>query len=162
MMMETAVDYHLWRKTFVFNASVKVYQIAFKQWNKLNQYHYLPSVFTCKTDEDCYYPNGYCHARKCECYPNYQYAEDCSHHGCKYIQQTFEFLSTFVWIYQYIHSKCLQGFTGVLRGNQSAGFSNLQGLLVTCNVGKKFSGKTVISVGDMFYRDNAGKTPHKL
>ena len=108
MMMETAVDYHLWRKTFAFNASVKVYQIAFKQWKKLNQYDYLPLVFTCKTDEDCYHPNGYCHARKCKCYPNYEYAQDCSYHGCKCIHQTFEFLSTFIWIYQYIPASWTQ------------------------------------------------------
>ena len=84
MMMETAVDYP-WKKTFVLNASVKVYQIAFRQWNKLNQYHYLPSVFTCKTDEDCY-ENLYCHARECKCLANYEYAEDCSIPGCKLMQ----------------------------------------------------------------------------
>ena len=81
MIMEIAVDYHPWRKTFVFNAFVKVNQTALndeKNWI----YHYFPLVFTCKNDKDCY-ENGYCHARKCKCYPNYEYAEDCSHHGCK-------------------------------------------------------------------------------
>ena len=86
MMMEIAVDYHPWKKTFALNASVKVYQIAFKQWNKLNQYHYLPSEFTCKTDEDCYHPNGYCHAQECKCLANYEYAQDCSIPGCKFIK----------------------------------------------------------------------------
>ena len=42
-------------------------------------------VFTCKTDADCY-GNGYCHARECKCSANYEYAQDCSHHGCKYIK----------------------------------------------------------------------------
>ena len=51
-------------------------------------------VFTCKNDKDCY-GNGYCHARQCRCLANYEYAQDCSHHGCKYIQQTFVFLYTF-------------------------------------------------------------------
>ena len=50
----------------------------------------FPIVFTCKNDEDCY-GNGYCHARKCKCYPNYEYAEDCSHHGCKYIHKAISF-----------------------------------------------------------------------
>ena len=55
-------------------------------------------VFTCKTDKDCY-GNGYCHAngrgsRECKCLANYEYAQDCSHHGCKYIKQTFAFHST--------------------------------------------------------------------
>ena len=36
-----------------------------------------------------------------------------------------------------LHCKCLQGFTGTLRGNESAGVSNLQGLQVTCNACKK-------------------------
>ena len=58
-------------------------------------------VFTCKTDADCY-GNGYCHARECKCSANYEYAQDCSHHGCKYIQQTFVFLFTLKWMYQYI------------------------------------------------------------
>ena len=49
-------------------------------------------VFTCKTDKDCY-GNGYCHARECKCLANYEYAQDCSHHGCKYIQQTFSYSS---------------------------------------------------------------------
>ena len=37
----------------------------------------------------------------------------------------------------YVHCKCLQGFTGTLRGNECAGVSNLQGLQVTCNACKK-------------------------
>ena len=37
-----------------------------------------------------------------------------------------------------VHCKCLQGFAGTLRGNESAGVSNLQGLQVTCNACKKF------------------------
>ena len=37
-----------------------------------------------------------------------------------------------------LHCKCLQGFTGTLQGNESAGISNLQGLQVTCNACKKF------------------------
>ena len=40
------------------------------------------------------------------------------------------------------HCKCLQGFTGTLRGNESAGISNLQGLQVTCNACKKNLRKT--------------------
>ena len=36
-----------------------------------------------------------------------------------------------------LHCKCLQGFTGTLRGNECAGVSNLQGLQVTCNACKK-------------------------
>ena len=48
--------------------------------------HFFPSVFTCKTDEDCY-GNGYCHARECKCSANYEYAQDCSHHGCKYVKE---------------------------------------------------------------------------
>ena len=59
-------------------------------------------VFTCKTDADCY-GNGYCHARECKCSANYEYAQDCSHHGCKYIQQTFVFLFTF-WMNVSIHT----------------------------------------------------------
>ena len=47
----------------------------------------------CKNDKDCY-GNGYCQARKCKCLDNYEYAHDCSHYGCKYIQQNFVFLST--------------------------------------------------------------------
>ena len=43
---------------------------------------FFPSVFTCKNDNDCY-GNGYCHARECKCSANYEYAQDCSHHGCK-------------------------------------------------------------------------------
>ena len=61
-----------------------------------------------------------------------------------------------------LHCKCLQGFTGTLRGNESAGISNLQGLQVTCNACKKISGKPLKSAGNMFYRDNVGKTPHNL
>ena len=65
--------------------------------DSINVFPYL--VFTCKTDKDCY-GNGYCHAngrgsRECKCLANYEYAQDCSHHGCKYIQQTFVFLFTF-------------------------------------------------------------------
>ena len=37
-----------------------------------------------------------------------------------------------------LHCKCLQGFTGTLRGNEPAGVSNLQGLQVTGNACKKF------------------------
>ena len=92
MTMEIAVDYP-WRKTFVLNAFVKVNQIAFNQWKKLNQSYFFFLVFTCKTDADCY-GNGYCHARECKCSANYEYAQDCSHHGCKYIKQTFAFHST--------------------------------------------------------------------
>ena len=51
-------------------------------------------VFTCKNDKDCY-GNGYCKARICECLANYEYAQDCSHYGCKYILETFMFYSTF-------------------------------------------------------------------
>ena len=50
--------------------------------------HYFPLVFTCKNDNDCY-GNGYCHARQCKCSANYEYEEDCSHYGCKLIEQTF-------------------------------------------------------------------------
>ena len=56
----------------------------------------------------------------------------------------------------------MQGFTGTLQGNESAGVSNLQGLQVTCNACKKIERKTLKSVGNMFYRDTAGKTPHNL
>ena len=83
-MMETAVDYHPWGKTFVFNAFVKVNQKAFNQWKKLNQ-SFFPTVFTCKNDNDCY-GNGYCQARQCKCSANYEYAQDCSIPGCKFIQ----------------------------------------------------------------------------
>ena len=55
-----------------------------------------------------------------------------------------------------IHCKCLQGFTGGLQGNQGAGISNLQGLHVTYNPCDLFSGKTIISVGNMIYRDTIG------
>ena len=55
--------------------------------------HCFSLVFTCKNDKDCY-GNGYCHARQCKCLANYEYAQDCSHHGCKYIKQTFVFHST--------------------------------------------------------------------
>ena len=57
-------------------------------------------VFTCKNDKDCY-GNGYCHSdgrgrRECKCLADYEYAQDCSHYGCKYIrQQTFVFHSFF-------------------------------------------------------------------
>ena len=61
-----------------------------------------------------------------------------------------------------IHCKCLQGFTGTLQGNESAGISNLQGLQVTCNACKKISGKPLKSAGDMFYKDTVGKTQHHL
>ena len=40
-------------------------------------------MFTCKNDNDCY-GNGYCQARECKCSANYEYRQDCSHHGCKY------------------------------------------------------------------------------
>ena len=36
----------------------------------------------CKNDGDCF-GNGYCHVGECKCLPNYQYAKDCSHYGCK-------------------------------------------------------------------------------
>ena len=81
MMMEIAVDYP-WRKTFAFNAFVKVNQTALTdERNWIN--HYFPLVFTCKNDKDCY-GNGYCRARKCECLDDYEYEQDCSHYGCKY------------------------------------------------------------------------------
>ena len=41
----------------------------------------------CKTDKDCN-GNGYCQARECKCSANYEYAQDCSIHGCKYIRHT--------------------------------------------------------------------------
>ena len=37
-----------------------------------------------------------------------------------------------------LHCKCLQGFTGVLRGNEAAGISNLQGLWVVGKPCKTF------------------------
>ena len=40
-----------------------------------------------------------------------------------------------------VHCKCLQGFTGVLRGNEAAGISNLQGLWVTSKPCKKIKEK---------------------
>ena len=52
-----------------------------------------------------------------------------------------------------VHCKCLQGFTGGLQGNLRTGISNLRGLHVTCNPCNLFQGKTVISVGNMIYRD---------
>ena len=92
MMMEIAVDYP-WRKTFAFNAFVKVKQTDLSWWKELNlSYFIIPPVFMCKNDKDCY-GNGYCHARQCKCSANYEYAQDCSHHGCKYIKQTFLFHS---------------------------------------------------------------------
>ena len=98
MMMEIAVDYP-WRKTFVYNAFVKVNQTALNWWFKLNKSLFSP-VFTCKNDKDCY-GNGYCQARQCKCLANYEYAQDCSHHGCKYIQQTFV-LHSIIKLYDYL------------------------------------------------------------
>ena len=40
-------------------------------------------MFKCINDDDCY-GNGWCHVGECECLPNYEYAQDCSHYGCKY------------------------------------------------------------------------------
>ena len=93
------------KKNFCVNCICKgkLNQIACNQWKKLNQSYFFFLVFTCKTDADCY-GNGYCHARECICSANYEYAQDCSHHGCKYIQQTFVFLFTLKWMYQYIHT----------------------------------------------------------
>ena len=93
MMMEIAVDYPR-RKTFVSNAFVKVNQTDLKWWKQLNQSLFF-LVFTCKNDKDCY-GNGYCHARQCKCLANYEYAQDCSHHGCKYTKQTFVIHSTLI------------------------------------------------------------------
>ena len=36
----------------------------------------------CKNDDDCS-GNGFCHVGICQCLPDYEYAEDCSHYGCK-------------------------------------------------------------------------------
>ena len=87
MTMEIVVDYP-WKKTFVLTALVKVNHITQNQTahkNLLNNDDF-PLVFTCKNDKDCY-GNGYCKARICECLPNYEYALDCSHYGCKYIDK---------------------------------------------------------------------------
>ena len=40
-------------------------------------------AFICKNDDECS-GNGICHVGECECLPNYEYALDCSHYGCKY------------------------------------------------------------------------------
>jgi hypothetical protein len=45
--------------------------------------------------------------------------------------------------YKDLHCKCLQVFTGTLRGNRSAGISNLWGLYVTSDA-LKFVPKTVV------------------
>ena len=63
---------------------------SFKMMKEIEPISIFLLVFTCKTDKDCY-GNGYCHARECKCLANYEYEQDCSHHGCKYIQQTFMF-----------------------------------------------------------------------
>ena len=55
-----------------------------------------------------------------------------------------------------IHCKCLQGFTGLLQGNQAAGISNLQGLWVTSKPCKTFSRKAIISVGTMLLQGYCG------
>ena len=56
---------------------------------------------------------------------------------CKlsYLKSDFKFSKINCIYFQHllnIHCKCLQGFTGGLRGNPSAGISNLQGLRVVC------------------------------
>ena len=45
--------------------------------------HYFFLAFICKNDDECS-GNGICHVGECECLPNYEYALDCSHYGCKY------------------------------------------------------------------------------
>ena len=55
-----------------------------------------------------------------------------------------------------LHCKCLQGFAGLLWGNQSAGISNLRGLHVTCFPCNLFKAKTTIIVGNMIYRSTMG------
>ena len=39
--------------------------------------------FTCSDDADC--NNGFCLGSKCFCQANYNYLEDCSFFGCKYL-----------------------------------------------------------------------------
>jgi hypothetical protein len=93
MTVVIVVDYLL-RKTFVLTAFVKVTQTTLNcliNWFNL----YFPLVFTCKNDDDCYNPNGYCHVGICKCLHNYEYAQDCSHYGCKYTLQMFVFHFTF-------------------------------------------------------------------
>ena len=50
-----------------------------------------------------------------------------------------------------LHCKSLQGFTGSLQGNRSAGISNLWGLHVTLNMIS-----IVIFEGNLIYRDTMG------
>ena len=57
-----------------------IFQTIERNW--FNYYFLL--VFRCKVDADCS-GNGYCHVGICICSPNYEYALDCSHYGCKYI-----------------------------------------------------------------------------
>ena len=55
---------------------------SFKLMKEINSIIFFSLVFTCKNDNDCY-GNGYCQAHECKCSANYEYAQDCSHHGCK-------------------------------------------------------------------------------
>ena len=82
-MRVIVVDYP-WRKTFVLTAFVKVCQTSFKLLKETDPIITFSIVFRCKVDADCS-GNGYCHVGICICSPNYEYALDCSHYGCKYI-----------------------------------------------------------------------------
>ena len=71
-------------KNFCVDCTCKGKSQSFKVLKKLIKFNDndFPLVFTCKNDKDCY-GHGYCKARICECLPNYEYAQDCSHYGCK-------------------------------------------------------------------------------
>ena len=60
-----------------------LYYIVILQW-LLSIFCKLFLDYTCKENADCH-GNGFCKARVCNCFSNYEYALDCSLRGCKSI-----------------------------------------------------------------------------
>lgn len=81
MTVVIAVDYPV-KRIFVLTALARVNQMyIFKQLKGMDLIMTFFIVFTCHNDGDCF--KGFCHQGECQCSSNYEYAQDCSHYGCK-------------------------------------------------------------------------------
>ena len=89
IMMEGIAVAHFWISDSAWNANVWVSNTSNYTYSDRRLFQILClliSGFSCSVDADCHH--GFCEDKRCFCLDGFQYQEDCSFFGCKYLQCT--------------------------------------------------------------------------